>query len=114
MALFAQHQRDYQQSLRYFLQSLQLARQIQDGEREGLILTNLGLFLCEQQRYQDGLALLLPALQKRHARSDPKTITLITFLNKLEQRMGNAIFANLRQAAQIEGRQEQVLRTLVL
>ncbi|HEX7734086.1 MAG TPA: tetratricopeptide repeat protein [Ktedonobacteraceae bacterium] len=114
MALLTQHQHNYQQSLYYFLQSLQLARQIQDWEREGLILTNLGLFLCEQQRYQDGLALLLPALQKRYARNDPKTVSLIAFLNKLEQRMGNAAFADLRQAAQLEGQQERVLRTLAL
>ncbi len=114
MALLTQYQHDYQQSLRYFVQSLQLARQSQDWEREGLILTNIGLFLCEQQRYQDGLALLLPALQMRHARNDPRTVTLIAFLNKLEQRMGNAAFTSLRQAAQIEGQQEQVLRSLAL
>jgi tetratricopeptide (TPR) repeat protein len=113
MALLTQHQRDYQQSLYYFMQSLHLARQNRDREREDLILTNIGLLLCEQQRYQDGLALLLPALQKRHARNDPRTASLIAFLNKLEQRMGNAAFANLRQSAQTEGQQEQVLRMLV-
>jgi Tfp pilus assembly protein PilF len=114
MALLTQHQHDYQRSSRYFLQSLQLARQIQNHEREDLILTNIGLFLCEQQRYQEGLALLLPALQMRHARNDPGAGALLTFLNKLEQRMGTSAFANLRQAAQIEGQQEQVLRALAL
>lgn len=113
MALLTQYQHDYQLSLRYFMQSLQLARQNQDRERESLILSNIGLFLCEQQRYQDGLALLLPALQTRHARNDPHTTSLITFLSKLEQRMGNAAFTNLRQAAQAEGQQEQVLRSLI-
>ncbi|HEY0755883.1 MAG TPA: tetratricopeptide repeat protein [Ktedonobacteraceae bacterium] len=112
MALLAQHQHDYQQSLHYFLQALQLARQKQDWEREGLILTNIGLFLCEQQRYQDGLALLLPALQIRLARNDPRTATLVAFLNKLEQRMGQAAFASLRRNAQAEGQQEQVLQAL--
>ncbi len=114
MALLTQYQHDYQQSLRYFLQSLQLARQSQDQESEGLILTNLGLCLCEQQRYQDGLALLFPALQMRYARNDPRTASLISFLNKLEQRMGNAAFAALRQAAQTQGQQEQVLRGLIV
>lgn len=114
MALLTQHQHDYQQSLRYFLQALQLARQSQDQEREGAILTNLGLCLCEQQRYQEGLALLLPALQMRHARSDPRTGSLISFLNKLEQRMGKATFTALRQAAQGENQSEEVLRSLLL
>lgn len=114
MALLAQHHRNYQQSLRYFMQALQLTRQNQDWEREGLILTNIGLLLCEQQRYQDGLALLLPALQMRSARNDPRTVSLIAFLNKLEQRMGNVAFSSLRQAAQVEGQQEQILRSLTL
>jgi Tfp pilus assembly protein PilF len=114
MALLAQHQHDYPQSLRSFMQALQLARQNQDREREGVILTNIGLLLCEQQRYQDGLALLLPALQMRSARNDPSTASLVAFLNKLEQRMGNAAFASLRQAAQAEGQQEQILRSLAL
>ena len=114
LALLTQHQRDYQQSQRYFLQSLQFARQNQDWERESLILTNIGLFLCEQQRYQDGLALLLPALQTRYARNDSHITTLLAFLEKLEQRMGNAAFANLRQAAEANGQQEQVLRALAL
>jgi Tfp pilus assembly protein PilF len=114
MALLTQHQHDYQPSLRYFLQALQLARQSQDQEREGAILTNLGLCLCEQQRYQEGLALLLPALQMRHARSDPRTGSLISFLNKLEQRMGKATFTALRQAAQGENQSEEVLRSLLL
>lgn len=113
MALLAQQQGNYQQSLRYFMQALYLIRQHQDWERESLVLTNIGLLLCEQQRYQDGLALLLPALQARHAKNDPRTDTLITFLNKLEQRMGNKAFAALRQEAQAEGKQEQVLRSLV-
>lgn len=112
MALLAQQQGDYQQSLRSFLQALQLARQVQDGERESMILTNIGLLLCEQQRYQDGLALLFPALQARQAKNDPRAVTLVAFLTKLEQRMGNAAFANLRQAALVNGAQEQVLRTL--
>jgi hypothetical protein len=77
-----------------------------------MILTNIGLLLCEQQRYQEGLALLFPALQMRHATRDSSADTLIAFLNKLEQRMGNAAFADLRQAAQAEGQQEQVLRVL--
>ena len=114
MALLTQQQRDYQQSLRYFMQALQFARQNQDRERESLILTNIGLLLCEQQRYQEGLALLLPALQMRNARNDPRATSLVAFLNKLEQRMGNATFTNLRQAAQTNGQQEQVLRGLVL
>lgn len=114
MALLAQHQHDYPQSLRYFMQALLLARQTQDGERENMILTNIGLFLCEQQRYQDGLALLLPALQMRYARNDPHIAALVLFLNKLEQRMGNAAFTSLRQAALADGQQEQVLRSLVI
>jgi Tfp pilus assembly protein PilF len=114
MALLTQHQREYQQSLSYFRQALQLARQNQDQEREGLILSNLGLLLCEQQRYQEGLALLLPALQMRRARNDPRSTSLLAFLSKLEQRMGAATFSQLRQAAQVEGQKEQVLRSLTM
>jgi Tfp pilus assembly protein PilF len=112
MALLAQEQKNYQQSARYFIQSLQLARQSQNQERESLILTNLGLLLCEQGRYQDGMALLLPALQMRHAYHDPGIDALIAFLSKLEQRMGNETFAHLRQAAQTQGSQEQILHML--
>lgn len=109
MALLAQQQGDFQQSLSYFLQALQMVQQGQNRERENLILTNLGLLLCEQQRYQEGLALLFPALQ---ARRDPGAGALLDFLNKLEQRMGNEVFANLRRNAEIAGQQEQVLRAL--
>lgn len=112
MALLAQQDGDFQQSQTYFMQSLQIVRQLQDRRREGMILTNLGLMLCQQERYQDGLALLLPALQIRHAQSDPSVDSLIAFLNKIEQRMGNATFTNLRQTAQSNGKQEQVLRML--
>lgn len=112
MALLEQEQGNYQQSLRYFIQALQLARQSQDREREGAILTNLGLLLCEQQRYQEGLALLYSALQMRHAQHDPSADTLLAFLDKLEQRMGSPTFASLRQTAQADGAQEQVLRVL--
>jgi Tfp pilus assembly protein PilF len=112
MALLTQQQRDYQQSSRYFMQALQLSRQEQNREREALILTNLGLLLCEQGRYQEGVALLLPALQMRHTQHDPALDALIAFLNKLEQRMGNDIFANLRQAAQAQGQQEHILQML--
>ena len=114
MALLTQQQRDYQQSQRYFMQALQLARQYEDQEREGLILTNLGLLLCEQQRYQEGLTLLLPALQIRRAQNDARADSLMAFLNKLEQRMGSSAFSHLSQAAQSNGQQEQVLRSLVL
>jgi tetratricopeptide (TPR) repeat protein len=112
MALLLQQEGEFQQSLSYFMQSLQLAKQSQDKEREGVILTNLGLLLCQQGRYQEGLALLLPALQLRYTLQDPSIDSLITFLSKVEQRMGNAAFANLRQAAQTDGKQEQVLRML--
>lgn len=112
MALLAQQQGDFQRSLGHFLQALQMVRQDQDQERESLILTNLGLLLCEQQRYQEGLALLFPALQTRHAQHDPGVSTLLAFLNKLEQRMGNETFASLRLSAEMAGQQEQVLRAL--
>ncbi len=112
MGLLAQQRGDYQQSTSYFMQALQMAQQERDNAREGMILTNIGLLLCEQQRYTEGLALLLPALQFRQVRHDPGTPNLQAFLSKLEQRMGNAAFTNLRQAAQAEGKQEQVLRTL--
>ena len=92
------------------MRALQLAKQAQDQEKESLILTNLGLSLCEQGRYQDGMALLLPALQMRHAFHDPSIDALMTFLNKLEQRMGNESFALLRQTAQ--GKHEQTLQAL--
>lgn len=112
LALLNQQEGNFSQSLAYFMQALQLVRQAQNREREGLVLTNLGLLLCQQGRYQDGLALLLPALQARHAQHDPSIDSLIAFLSKIEQRMGNAAFTSLRQAAQADGKREQVLRTL--
>lgn len=112
MGLLAQQRGEYRQSTQYFMQALQIAQQYKDGTREGMILTNLGLLLCEQQRYADGLALLLPSLQMRQARRDPSIEALQTFLEKLEQRMGNHVFANLRQVAQATGKQEQVLHIL--
>jgi Tfp pilus assembly protein PilF len=112
MALLAQQQGNFPQSLHYFLQALQAVRENRDKERESLVLTNIGLLLCEQRRYQEGLALLLPALQKRHEQHDPGAGSLVAFLEKLEQRMGNETFARLEQSARTEGQQEQVLRTL--
>ena len=112
MGLLAQQRGDYQQSTSYFMQALQVAQQDRDNAHEEMILTNIGLLLCEQQHYTEGLALLLPALQIRQVRHDPAATTLQAFLGKLEQRMGNNAFANLRQAAQAEGKQEQVLRML--
>lgn len=112
MALLAQQQGQFSQSLHYFLQALQTVRQSQDKAREPLILTNIGLLLCEQQRYQEGLALLLPALQTRHAQHDPTAGALEAFLEKLEQRMGNEIFARLQHSARAQGQQEHVLRAL--
>lgn len=112
MALLAQQRGAFRQSLRSFLQALQMVRQSQDKGREGMILTNIGLLLCEQQRYQEGLSLLFPALQMRNAIHDSGTETLVAFLSKLEQRMGNETFAHLRRAAQTDGQQEQVLQTL--
>lgn len=112
MALLAQQHGEYQRSSYYFMQALALAQQSQDSAREGMILSNIGLLLCEQQRYPEGLSLLLPALQMRQAQHDPGTAAVLAFLNKLEQRMGNEAFANLRQAAQVAGKQEQVLHML--
>ncbi len=112
LALLTQQEGDAQQSLSYFMQSLQLAKQGEYREREGLILTNLGLLLCQLGRYQDGLTLLFPALQMRRAQRDPQLDHLLIFLGKVEQRMGNAAFASLRLAAQVDGQQEQVLRML--
>lgn len=109
MALLTQQRGEYQQSIHYFLQALQVAQQSRDGARGGMILTNLGLLLCEQQRYAEGLALLFPALQMRR---DPGTTSLLTFLEKLEQRMGASAFASLRQDAQVTGKREQVLQML--
>ncbi len=48
----------------------------------------------------------------RHAQHDPSADTLLAFLDKLEQRMGSPTFASLRQTAQADGAQEQVLRVL--
>lgn len=113
MALLYQQEGNQEQSLLYFIQSLQLAMQKQDRERQATILTNLGLLLCEQGRYQDGLTLLFSVLPARQARRDPGVQKLLIFLGKVEQRMGNPAFANLRQAAQANGRQEQVLQKLM-
>lgn len=114
MGLLAQQRGEYQQGVRYFMQALHFAQQDQDSARESMILTNLGLLLCEQQRYADGLALLLPSFYMRQARHDPGCVTLRAFLDKLEQRMGNQVFASVSQTAQMEGKQQQVLQLLSL
>ncbi|HET8846565.1 MAG TPA: tetratricopeptide repeat protein [Ktedonobacteraceae bacterium] len=112
MALLCQQEGNQAQSQSYFTQALQLAMQMQDRERQAMIMTNLGLLLCSQGSYQDGLTLLLSALPIRQALRDPGVQNLLIFLGKIEQRMGNTSFANLRQAAQADGTQEQVLQKL--
>ncbi len=112
MGLLAQQQGDIRTSAHYLTQSLSLAQQNRDQKRESLILTNLGLLLCEQGRFQEALSLLLPALQMRHVQHDTGIDTLISFLNKLEEKMGKKTFATMRESAQLEGKRQMVLRAL--
>jgi len=78
---------------------LKLAQSLQDREKSGLILTNMGMLLFDQGQLEESLALLLPALRLRQALNDRTVGSLVLFFEMLEQSMGRDPFALLRQEA---------------
>jgi len=110
LGLLYQNQQDYEQAMHYYEQSLKLAQSLQERANEGVILTNMGMLLYEQGHLAEAIGLLFPALQVRQSVQDRTAGSLVLFLQTLEQKMGRAAFASLRQQA--FGRQEQVLARL--
>jgi tetratricopeptide (TPR) repeat protein len=110
LGLLYQNQKDYEQAMYYYQQSLKLAQSLQERANEGLILTNMGMLLYEQGRLVEAIGLLFPALQVRQSVQDRTAGSLVLFLQTLEQKMGREAFALLRQ--QGLDRQEQVLARL--
>ncbi len=100
MGLLAQEEKDYGQALQYYLEALKLARSLPDAYNLGMILTNTGMLFFQQGRLPESLSLLMQARQVRQAAHDPTINALTLFLQTLEQKMGPAAFAQLRQEAQ--------------
>src|SRR5258708_361440 len=96
LGLLYQNQKDYEQAMYYYQQSLKLA---QERANEGLILTNMGMLFYEQGRLIEAIGLLFPALQVRQSVQDRTAGSLVLFLQTLEQKMGQEAFALLRQQA---------------
>jgi tetratricopeptide (TPR) repeat protein len=110
LGLLYQNQKDYEQAMYYYQQSLKLAQSLQERANEGLILTNMGMLFYEQGRLIEAIGLLFPALQVRQSVQDRTAGSLVLFLQTLEQKMGQEAFALLRQQAL--DRQEQILARL--
>ncbi len=100
MGLLAQEEKDYGQALQYYLEALKLARSLPDPHNLGMILTNTGMLFFQQGRLPESLSLLMQAWQVRQSAQDPTINALTLFLQALEQKMGPAAFAQLRQEAQ--------------
>jgi hypothetical protein len=65
----------------------------------GIILTNLGMTLYQNHEYQEGLSLLLMALQIREVAGDPSLPLLERFLVALEQKIGHDNYLQFCQQA---------------
>lgn len=102
MGLLAQNEKEYEYALNYYLQSLKLARNLDEPYNQGMILTNIGMLFFEQGRLPEALALLQYALQVRQQAQDPTSDVLTRFLDTLEQKMGAEAFAQVRQEAQLK------------
>lgn len=100
IGLIAQDEKNYDQALHYYLDALKLARGLPESYNLGMILTNTGMLFFEQGRLPEALSLLLQAAQIRQAAQDPTVNTLILFLQALEQKLGPAAYAQLRQEAE--------------
>jgi Tfp pilus assembly protein PilF len=65
----------------------------------GMILTNLGMLLYENNEYKEALALMLAALRMRGLAHDPSVPMLERFLVALEQKMGSEAYTALYKEA---------------
>ncbi len=99
IGLIAQHDQDYKQAIECYTEALRFATVLSKQEYTGIILTNLGMTLYQNQQYLEGLALLLTALQIREALGDPSFPLLERFLIALEQKIGHDNYVLLCQQA---------------
>jgi Tfp pilus assembly protein PilF len=99
LALIAQYEHDYPQAIECYTESLCLAVELDKRGYTGIILTNLGMTLYQNQEYREGLSLLLAALQIREEADDPSTSLLERFLVALEQKIGQESYTQLCQEA---------------
>lgn len=109
LGLLYHGQKNYQLALKCYRESLKLAYGPQVEKHRGMILTNLGMLLYEQGAHQDGLSILLYALQLRQAQGDPTALLLEVFLKAVEQKMGVEAFTILCQQA-VQNQQQALAR----
>jgi tetratricopeptide (TPR) repeat protein len=110
LGLLYQAEKDYRQALSCYLESLKLARHLDERYNEGMILTNSGMLLYEEGYVVEALALLFAAVQLRQSISDPTMGSVLLFLNMLRQRLESKTFARLCQEARaIREEPEEVL-----
>jgi tetratricopeptide (TPR) repeat protein len=99
LALISQYENDYGQAIQCYTESLRLAKELGKQEYTGIILTNLGMTLYQNHEYQEGLSLLLMALQVREVVGDPSLPLLERFLVALEQKIGHDSYSQFCQQA---------------
>jgi tetratricopeptide (TPR) repeat protein len=99
MALISQYENGYEQAIQCYTESLRLAKELGKHEYTGIILTNLGMALYQNHEYQEGLSLLLMALQIRETVGDPSLPLLERFLVALEQKIGHDSYVLFCQEA---------------
>jgi Tfp pilus assembly protein PilF len=103
MGLIVQHDKNYDQALDYYTEALRLATAMEKQHYAGMILTNLGMLLYENNEYKEALALMLAALRMREMVHDPSVPMLERFLVALEQKMGTEAYTTLcKEALEIQ------------
>jgi tetratricopeptide (TPR) repeat protein len=105
--LLYHNEKNFEQAMHYYQQSLKLAISLQERSNIGIILTNIGMLLFDQGRLQASLAMLFPALELRQSVQDRTVGSLVLFLDSLEQMVGRETFESIRQEAL--RRQEEVM-----
>jgi tetratricopeptide (TPR) repeat protein len=99
LGLLYHQQKRYDEAYRAYNEALQLAQQLRNQHYLGILLTNLGLLLFDRGMHKEALAVLLAAQQLREAQHDHSVAILEHFLSALEQRMGEEVYARMRQEA---------------
>jgi tetratricopeptide (TPR) repeat protein len=99
LALISQYENDYEQAVQCYTEALRLATELGKQEYTGIILTNLGMTLYQNHEYQEGLSLLLMAIQVREDIGDPSLPLLERFLVALEQKIGHDSYVQFCQQA---------------
>jgi tetratricopeptide (TPR) repeat protein len=103
LGLLFQATKDYTRALRCYVESLKIAHRFQGRDQsssynEGMILSNMGFLLYEQEHLPEAIALLSYSVQVRQSLHDPAVGVVIDFLHALEQKMGPAAFTRLRSS----------------